>query len=427
VKPKAPVTEAAITLKNISVLYTSPTHANMSIKETAIRLLKGQYDGPRYFNALDQVSVTVAKGEAVAFIGPNGCGKSTLLKVVAGVIAPQNGEVITDGIIAPLIELGAGFDQELNGIDNIWMACRLIGASNELIRAKMDEIIDFAELGDFMYAPVKTYSSGMYMRLGFACSTIINPEILLIDEILAVGDARFQKKCLDRIHQIRGDGKTVVIVSHDRGIIESICSRAVFLWKGQLIYQGVPRLAFQIYEALAASPHLHDKPREVAEEVLRLDQLRREVPKAADCNTASFITYSGDVRQLDGTRVIDIACRVRLRKQLAQPMVVGFQVLRLDGGRVFGTNTKYQGILLEDQVERLRAPGEFSVRWQLDAQLLASGSYMIEFCVSNFEITEVFEYLSGACALQVINPTDRLNHDGNTVELTTQEFIFSSV
>lgn len=385
-------------------------------------MIRREHEGSKYFNALSDISISITKGETVAFIGPNGCGKSTLLKVIAGVISPQKGKITTDGIIAPLIELGAGFDQELTGIENIWMSCRLMGASTEDIRSKITEIIDFAELGEFIYAPVKTYSSGMYMRLGFACSTIINPEILLIDEILAVGDSRFQKKCIDRIQDIRSKKKTIIIVSHDRSVVESLCSRAVFLWRGQKIYDGPPRLAFEIYEKILANSHLADKPQEVVEEVLRLDALKTQPSAKTKNNVAWFTKAGGFIREEGEKKYIEIACNVKLTQKLSDPLVVGFQIMRQNGARVFGTNIKYQNILSTEEANILRHPGEYSLKWIFDCGLIASGTYSLDFCVSNYEITEVFELITSPDLIAIFNQHDRLNLDGNTIELPTVGF-----
>ena len=394
----------------------------MSIKESAIRLLKGNDDRPRFFNALGDINLTIGRGETVAFIGPNGCGKSTLLKVIAGVITPQKGNVNTQGIIAPLIELGAGFDQDLTGVENIWMSCRLMGASKELIREKIPEIIAFAELGDFIHAPVKTYSSGMYMRLGFACSTIINPEILLVDEILAVGDARFQRKCIDRIHTIQAEGKTIVIVSHDRATIEDICSRAVFLWRGQLVFDGAPSTAFQIYETLMASPHLHDKPKEVVEEVLRVNKLTASNSSGVSERIIEDIEVTGGLIEKDGKRHVEIKCGFRQLKPSDPPPTVGFQIRSRTQGRVYGNNTKSHADTKGDSRTILGTQGRIQVRWTYDCSQLSSGTYSVDVCLSNFEITLVYEFLLDAFGFHIVNPAEELNHDKNLVELDNVDF-----
>lgn len=399
----------------------------MSLKESAIRLLKGHDDRPRFFNALGDVSVNINRGETVAFIGPNGCGKSTLLKVIAGVITPQQGAVQTSGIIAPLIELGAGFDPDLTGVENIWMSCRLMGATSELIRQKVGEIIDFAELGDFIHAPVKTYSSGMYMRLGFACSTIINPEILLVDEILAVGDSRFQRKCIDRIHKIQAEGRTIVMVSHDKATIQSICSRALFLWKGRLVFDGAPNTAFQIYERLTEDGHLHDKPEQVVEEVLRVNKLAPPSDQSAATRVVADVEVSGGLREVVGKRYIEIACNFTLLKPSDLPVTIGFQIRHRTQGRVYGTNTKFMPNLSASQREALGTAGHKTLKWAVDGTLLSSGTYDVDICISDFEISCVHELIGGAFGFQISNPTDPENHDKNLIELTGVSFEINAI
>lgn len=412
----------AIHCEHISVQYTSPTHASMSLKESLIGLVKGHGTGSRYFNALDDVTLNVQKGECVAFIGPNGCGKSTLLKVVAGVITPQKGVVETSGIIAPMIELGAGFDQELTGVENIWMACRLMGASHDLIESKLKEIMDFAELGDFIYAPVKTYSSGMYMRLGFACSTIINPDLLLIDEILAVGDSRFQKKCIDRIHQIQADKKTIVLVSHDKAMIESLCSRAVLLWHGQKVYEGKPEIAFQIYDRLMDNPLLSQQPSAAVEEVLRLRQLIKSPATSQVTRRIGECNVTGSLIQKGPSHLLDLGCRIVTLGPSESPLTVGFQIRQKNGGRAFGTNTRYQSNVTPDQRTLLTQEGEIAVRWIYDCSVLASGEYVVDVCISNYEITEVYEFLREAVTFLITHSGDPLNHDKNMVEMESHGF-----
>ena len=415
------MTTHAISCDRVSVQYTSPTHASMSIKESAIRLLKGNDDRPRFFNALGDINLTIERGETVAFIGPNGCGKSTLLKVIAGVITPQKGSVHTSGIIAPLIELGAGFDQDLTGVENIWMSCRLMGASKELIREKIPEIVAFAELGDFIHAPVKTYSSGMYMRLGFACSTIINPEILLVDEILAVGDARFQRKCIDRIHTIQAEGKTIVMVSHDKGTIQDICSRAVFLWKGSLVYDGAPETAFQIYETLMASPHLQDKPQKVVEEVLRVEKLKTQSSEKLERIFNDF-EVAGALREIDGKRHVEISCNFTLLKDSDPPPTVGFQIRSRTHGRVYGDNTRRHTEVGHQDRSSLGSKGRKQIKWTYDLSQLSSGAYVVDVCLSNYEVTLVYEFLKDAYGFHLVNPGEVLNHDKNLVELNSLSF-----
>jgi len=410
----------AIFCEQVSVEYTSPTYASMSIKESLIRSIRGTKSESRFFRALKDVNLSIQPGETLAFIGPNGCGKSTLLKVIAGVITPQYGRVTTEGIIAPLIELGAGFDQELTGVENIWLSCRLMGASKELIKNRLAEIVDFAELGEFIHAPVKTYSSGMYMRLAFACSTIISPEILLVDEILAVGDAKFQRKCIERIQAIRASGNTIVIVSHDRGIIEGLCSRAIFLWHGQMLFDGNPRTAFEIYDELSKSTHLHDNPQHVVDECLRRDKMINSSPKALDASVISGLEVTGGPVSKSGRTAIEINCSFDILRDLSEPVVAGFQIRKGIAARAFGTNSKV--CATAESLEALRKKGRKSVKWTYDAGDLASGSYVVDVCLSNSDITQIYQFDSNVLQFNLMHAADLLNHDGNLVELVCKEF-----
>jgi ABC-2 type transport system ATP-binding protein len=202
------------------------------------------------FEAVKQVSFVISKGETVGLIGRNGSGKSTILKIVAGVYAPSEGHVNVRGTIAPLIELGAGFHHELTGRENILLNGLLLGLTKRQIREREESIIEFAELGDFIDSPVKQYSSGMYMRLAFSVAAEVDPDILIIDEILGVGDAGFQAKCFDRIECFRRAGKTILLVSHSMDNIRKLCDRVLLLHAGRLVEEGSPDRVIARYEEI---------------------------------------------------------------------------------------------------------------------------------------------------------------------------------
>lgn len=210
-----------------------------SMKEAFVWLVKGRKgDLSEKFNALNGVNLTVRQGERVALLGYNGSGKSTLLKLISGVMQPDEGTVLKRGRIAGLIEVGAGFHPDLTGRDNVFMNAAILGMSKEQIEAKFDEIVEFSEIGDFIDTEVKFYSSGMYLRLAFAVAVHTDPEIFLVDEILAVGDEPFQRKCLKKIKELCAEGKTLVVVSHDLDLVSQICDRGVILEKGNLKFDG---------------------------------------------------------------------------------------------------------------------------------------------------------------------------------------------
>ena len=206
------------------------------------------------FWALRHVSLTIAPGEAVALVGHNGSGKSTLLKAMVGVLRPSEGTAETVGRISPMIELGAGFDSELTGRDNIYLNGALLGFSRKQMEAKFDRIVAFSELGDFIDMPVKNFSSGMYARLGFAIAQDVEPDLLIVDEVLAVGDERFQAKCGARIRDFRSAGVTFVYVSHALESARALCSRAVVLHHGRLEFDGPIDAAWEKYRELERGP-----------------------------------------------------------------------------------------------------------------------------------------------------------------------------
>ena len=221
-----------------------------SLREFIPALLKGNgWSDP--FHALRDVNFSVGRGETVGIVGRNGSGKSTCLKLIAGVMPPSAGEVHVHGRVSPLIELGAGFHPDLTGRENVYLNASILGMSNRAIRARFDEIVEFAELHEFMGTPVKRYSSGMYMRLGFSVAVHSDPDILLVDEVLAVGDAVFAEKCMVKIREMHRQGVTIVIVSHNLDMIREFCQRALLLSGGHLIEEGRPAEIVERYWQLA--------------------------------------------------------------------------------------------------------------------------------------------------------------------------------
>lgn len=214
------------------------------------------------FDAVNNVSFQVGKGEMVGIIGRNGSGKSTLLKMVAGVYRPTLGRVTVNGTIAPMIELGAGFHAELTGRENILMNGLLLGYSKREMKAREQSIIDFAEIGEFIDSPVKQYSSGMYMRLAFAVAIEVDPDILLVDEILSVGDMGFQEKCFERLQRFREARKTILFVTHNVADVENYCDRALLLDQGHLLLDGKPHEVIDTYKAITGA---HEHPHEALE------------------------------------------------------------------------------------------------------------------------------------------------------------------
>jgi len=226
-----------IQLEDVGVRYRVPSERIASFKEYAIRWMQRKIQ-KRDFWALRDINLSISKGETFGLIGSNGAGKSTLLKLMARVFRPTVGRVIVKGNVAPLLEFGAGFHPELTGRDNIFLNGALMGFTRQEMEGKVKRIVDFSELWDFIDMPMRTYSSGMWARLGFAVATDVNPEILIIDEVLSVGDESFQRKSAARLHEFRAMGATTLLVSHNMAIIKDMCSRAAWLDHGELISVG---------------------------------------------------------------------------------------------------------------------------------------------------------------------------------------------
>jgi ABC-type polysaccharide/polyol phosphate transport system ATPase subunit len=238
----------ALRLEKISVHYRIPHERYATLREHAIRWLKRRVRYDDYL-ALRDISLRVHRGEMLGIIGANGAGKSTLLKVAARVLKPKRGKVWIRGCVAPLLECGAGFHPELTGRENVYLNGSLLGLSHREIEAKFKGIVDFAELWEFIDAPLRTYSSGMVARLGFAVATDVNADILIVDEVLSVGDELFQQKSLKRIQQFRRDGTTLLFVSHDLRTVELMCDRAIWIDHGTIKKDGAPPEVVREYRA----------------------------------------------------------------------------------------------------------------------------------------------------------------------------------
>ena len=226
-----------ITVDHVSMKFHMNVNRTNSLKEWFVSRLKGELKYEDFY-ALKDVSFTINRGEVVGIIGRNGAGKSTLLKVISGIYKPTEGKVVSAGRIAPMLELGSGFDYELPGRENIFLNGAILGFEEKFLKSKYDEIVEFSELGEFINQPIKTYSSGMLTRLAFSVATIIEPEILIVDEILSVGDEHFQRKSGERMMQLMQGGTTVLMVSHNMDQIRQMCSRALWMDHGQVHLMG---------------------------------------------------------------------------------------------------------------------------------------------------------------------------------------------
>ena len=239
--------ETVIKVDHVSMKFNLNKEKVDNLKEYMIRLVKGKLEYEK-FVALNDINFELKKGDRLAILGFNGAGKSTLLKVIVGVYKPTEGTVYKKGVIAPLLELGAGFDPNYTGRENIYLYGAILGYSREYIEEKLQEIIDFSELGHFIEVPVKNYSSGMKARLGFSIATAVDPDILILDEVLSVGDAKFRKKSLAKVQSMFDKGVTVIFVSHNIEQVKAICNSAILLEKGNIIAQGDVNEVADIYD-----------------------------------------------------------------------------------------------------------------------------------------------------------------------------------
>jgi len=272
----APASDVALAVRGLGKCYRIYRRPQDRLKQAIFRGRKRYF---REFWALHDVSLEVRRGETVGIMGRNGCGKSTLLQLICNTLRPTTGRIDVRGRIAALLELGAGFNPEFSGRDNVYTAAAILGLSREETDRRYDDIVDFAELADFIDQPVKTYSSGMYVRLAFAVAISVEPDILVIDEALSVGDEAFQRKCFARIQAIQERGGTILFVSHSAGSILDLCNRAVLLDRGELLLEGPPPAVVNRYHKLLYAPA--DKAEAIREEIIRSSPTTGSPPPAA--------------------------------------------------------------------------------------------------------------------------------------------------
>lgn len=245
--------DTAISLKNVNMTFNLNKEKVDNLKEFFIKLVTRKLEYKKFY-ALNDINIEVKKGEHLAILGLNGAGKSTLLKTIVGVYKPSSGTVEKSGVIAPLLELGAGFDPNYSGKENIYLYGAILGYDRKYIDSKYDEIVEFSELGNFIDVPIKNYSSGMKARLGFSIATAVDPDVLILDEVLSVGDAGFKKKSLAKVQSMFDSGVTVLFVSHSIDQVKAICDKAILLEKGRIIAQGTTDEVIPIYEEKIKRP-----------------------------------------------------------------------------------------------------------------------------------------------------------------------------
>jgi ABC-type polysaccharide/polyol phosphate transport system ATPase subunit len=390
----------ALRVDDVSKQYRAYARPGDRLKES---LTRGRLRRHKEFWALQNISFEIEKGSTVGVIGPNGCGKSTLLQIIAGTLEPTHGEVWHDGRIAALLELGAGFDPEFTGVENIYMNASLLGFSRRETDALFPQIERFAEIGDFLYQPVKTYSSGMYVRLAFAIAASVEPDILIIDEALAVGDAVFQHRCLRRIKELAQRGATVLFVSHDAAAVRALCSRAILLKAGRIVIDGKPadvlnryqKIIMEREEAYEASIGAPPESSAANRPVAPIRYTYRHGDGSADIIGAELLDATGrPVEIVETGEPLTLRVLARFNSDLDDP-VVGFLIKDRHGIHSYGTNTSEQQIDLGlvRRGETLEATFAFNCWLGID-------QYSISLAVHS-RAGESYDWIDGALFLRV--------------------------
>jgi len=401
----------AIELRNVSKIYRRYTHRRQfaTLKSALLsRSLVRDLRPDETFAAMQNVTAAVASGRTLGVIGRNGSGKSTLLKLVAGITKPTSGTVHVNGRISALIELGAGFHPEISGRENVFINGIMLGLSKREIARRFDEIVEFAELQDFIDAPVKTYSSGMYMRLGFAVAIHVDPEVLLVDEVLAVGDEGFTHKCLDKFAEFKRRGKTILLVTHALGLVERFCDEALWMDAGTMRAMGDPKRVVGAYitdvetseeqllaaedakakeSATVVSPDeattavLPDHPVETAAgpaDMFRATEGRwgsreieiTEVQLVGPDDQPGHVFHSGE----------SLTIRIRLRSPIEnQDFVIGVGIFNAEGVCCYGTNTSIE------ELKAVRILGDAEALFSIDSLDLVEGTYKIDVAVHKLD------------------------------------------
>ena len=373
--------------------------------------------------ALKGVDMTIYQGETVGIIGTNGSGKSTILKIITGVLNPTGGSVHVNGRISALLELGAGFNMEYNGIENIYLNGTMIGFSKKEIDAKMDDILNFADIGDYVHQPVKTYSSGMFVRLAFAVAINIEPEILIVDEALSVGDVFFQAKCYHKFEEFKEMGKTIVFVSHDLSSISKYCDRVVLLNQGVKLGEGSPKEMIDAYKQVLVGQYVP-----AADDQSLLSDKEITAAAAAAAGTVKgevnpeLLEYGTKDALITGYKITDdmgretsallkgkectITMQVHFEHDIEAP-IFAFTIKNIKGVEITGTNTMVEKAFLSPV--RAGSDMEITFTQKIDLQ---GGEYLLSFGVTGFEKEEfqVYHRLYDVMNMTVISDKDTVGY-----------------
>lgn len=358
----------AVEIRNVSKMFKLYHENVRSLKEKVLFFRRRGYEE---FWALKDVSIDVDEGETLGIIGANGSGKSTLLKCITRILYPTRGKVVTNGSIAALLELGAGFQPDLTGRENVYLNASILGFSRREVDKRFDEIVAFAELERFIDNHVRNYSSGMYIRLGFAVAINVDPDILIIDEVLAVGDEAFQRKCIERIQDIQESGKTIIFVTHNVDLTREICSRVVMLDRGEIVKQGKPREVVNHYHQVM----------ETVEEGSERGDRRIEV--------ASVSLLDGEERPVsvfETGQTLRIRVNYRANVPVEDP-VFGFSIDDYRGFTAYGTNTRLKGLDLGT------VTGEGYVQFDLTSLPMLEGRYLVSVAIHSRDEETVYHWL----------------------------------
>ena len=408
----------AIRVKDVTKVYRLYEKPIDRLKETVSITHKNYH---RDFYALNGLSFEVKKGETVGIIGTNGSGKSTILKIITGVLTPTTGTVEVDGKISALLELGAGFNMDYTGIENIYMNGTMMGYSKKEMDEKLQDILDFAEIGDFVYQPVKTYSSGMFVRLAFALAINVEPEILIVDEALSVGDVFFQAKCYHKFEEFKKQGKTILFVSHDLSAISKYCDRAVLLNQGVKLGEGSPRDMIDIYKQVLVGqyelPSGDKKANLAADEDIRkaaAEKVDGKNPQALEYGTkeAEIVEYyMTDGAGLRTSAILKgdpftLHMKVRVHKDLQAP-IFALSIKNIKGVEITGTNTMVEKSFLES----VKAGEVLTITFTQKVRL-QGGEYLLSLGVTGYEgdTFTVYHRLYDILNLTVISDHDTVGY-----------------